>query len=166
MAKSNVTKYALSMALKELMADTAFNKISVADICSKCSINRKSFYYHFRDKYDLANQTLNMDFPTIDVPCPEPMNWEIIKTLCRYLYENRAYYRKLLEWDGQNSFSEYLRNTLRNFFKYSTDKNTGFRAIFLADAVFCSIKDWLTDKKVSLPETFYAQLISCVRMDK
>lgn len=55
MAESTLTKRALASALKELMAEVPFEKITVAQICEKCDMNRKSFYYHFRDKYDLAN---------------------------------------------------------------------------------------------------------------
>ena len=43
------TKRALCTALKELMEEEPFQKISVADICARCDMNRKSFYYHFRD---------------------------------------------------------------------------------------------------------------------
>ena len=55
MADSNVTKRALATAMKQLMAKEPFSKISVGDICQVCQMNRKSFYYHFRDKYDLVN---------------------------------------------------------------------------------------------------------------
>ena len=54
MADSNITKSALASALKELMETTPFAKITVSDICAKCNMNRKSFYYHFRDIYDLV----------------------------------------------------------------------------------------------------------------
>ena len=55
MADSNITKSALASALKELMETTPFAKITVSDICAKCNMNRKSFYYHFKDKFDLVN---------------------------------------------------------------------------------------------------------------
>lgn len=58
MADSNITKRALAAALKELMEQKPFSKINVADICEKCGMNRKSFYYHFKDKYDLVNWIL------------------------------------------------------------------------------------------------------------
>ena len=48
MADSNITKHALAAALKTLMADRPFAKISVGDICEACGMSRKSFYYHFR----------------------------------------------------------------------------------------------------------------------
>ena len=55
MADSNITKRALAGALRELMAEMPFEKINVGQICERCHMNRKSFYYHFKDKYDLVN---------------------------------------------------------------------------------------------------------------
>ena len=55
MADSNITKRALATSLKELMLEQPFDKINVAQICARCNMNRKSFYYHFKDKYDLVN---------------------------------------------------------------------------------------------------------------
>ena len=65
MADSNITKRALAEALKELMEEKSFSKISVADICGKCNMNRKSFYYHFKDKYDLVNWIFDTEFISV-----------------------------------------------------------------------------------------------------
>ena len=64
MADSNITKNALANSMKSLMKEKPFDKISVIDICSGCGMNRKSFYYHFKDKYDLVNWIFYMDFIT------------------------------------------------------------------------------------------------------
>ena len=48
LASSKITKKALANALKEVMVEKPFEKISVSDICNKCNRNRKSFYYHFK----------------------------------------------------------------------------------------------------------------------
>ena len=65
MADSNITKRALASALKGLMEELPFDKINVAHICERCDMNRKSFYYHFRDKYDLVNWIFDTEFLTI-----------------------------------------------------------------------------------------------------
>ena len=62
MPDSNITKKALAQSLKELMGKQSFAKISVADICEGCGMSRKSFYYHFKDKYDLVNWIFDMEF--------------------------------------------------------------------------------------------------------
>ena len=67
MADSNITKSALASALKELMETTPFAKITVSDICAKCNMNRKSFYYHFRDKFDLVNWIFDVEYLTKEI---------------------------------------------------------------------------------------------------
>ena len=59
---SSITKKALADALKQLMAEKPLQKISVGDICERCNMNRRSFYYHFRDKYDLVNWVFYTEF--------------------------------------------------------------------------------------------------------
>ena len=44
--------------MKALMEERPFAKISVGDICERCGMNRKSFYYHFKDKYDLQEKLI------------------------------------------------------------------------------------------------------------
>ena len=62
MAESGVTKKVLAYALKNLMETRPLNKITVGDICEACDMNRKSFYYHFQDKYDLVNWIFYTEF--------------------------------------------------------------------------------------------------------
>lgn len=50
---SQVTKKALEESLKKLLLKKPLNKITVSDITEDCGINRMTFYYHFKDIYDL-----------------------------------------------------------------------------------------------------------------
>ena len=112
MADSNVTKRALATAMKQLMAKEPFSKISVGDICQVCQMNRKSFYYHFRDKYDLVNWIFQTEFLTAVQRRPYESTWALIRDLCEYFYENRAFYHNALSVEGQNSFQDYFREIL------------------------------------------------------
>lgn len=55
------TKQALSETFKTLLEVRRIDKITVKDIVSKCGVNRQTFYYHFRDIYDLMEWTLEND---------------------------------------------------------------------------------------------------------
>lgn len=46
------TKKELAKALKCLVCEKSFEKISIQDITDKCYVNRQTFYYHFQDKYE------------------------------------------------------------------------------------------------------------------
>lgn len=50
---SQVTKRALEQSLKKLLLKKPLNKITINDIAEDCGINRMTFYYHFKDIYDL-----------------------------------------------------------------------------------------------------------------
>ena len=50
---SNYTEQALGDSLKKLLAEKPLNKITVTDIVNDCGLNRMTFYYHFKDIYDL-----------------------------------------------------------------------------------------------------------------
>ncbi|MCD7768831.1 MAG: TetR/AcrR family transcriptional regulator C-terminal domain-containing protein [Oscillospiraceae bacterium] len=52
-AASMRTKKALAEALKRAMRKKPFSKITVSEIIADCGVNRKTFYYHFQDIYDL-----------------------------------------------------------------------------------------------------------------
>ena len=54
MADSNITRNAMAAAMKALMKEKKLSKISISDICGACGMNRNSFYYHFKDIYDLV----------------------------------------------------------------------------------------------------------------
>lgn len=51
---SQVTKRALEQSLKNLLLQKSLTKITVKDITEDCGINRMTFYYHFKDIYDLV----------------------------------------------------------------------------------------------------------------
>ena len=51
---SQVTKRALEQSLKNLLLKKPLTKITVGDIAEDCGINRMTFYYHFKDIYDLV----------------------------------------------------------------------------------------------------------------
>lgn len=162
MADSNITKQALSKALKELMEDQSFEKISVSDICERCHMNRKSFYYHFRDKYDLANWTFDTEFveliqknelDIVHIPNSFEERWDSIRIFCEYFYENRTFYRKLLSVEGQNSFPAHFREFIHQLLRlrlvsmFGQDDLPQMVHDFLTDGILCVIERWLLEKQ-------------------
>ena len=56
---SQKTKEMLCDALISLSAKKTFSKITVSEIVNLCELNRKTFYYHFADVYDLLEWHLD-----------------------------------------------------------------------------------------------------------
>lgn len=51
---SSTTKQALETSLKRMMLKKPLDKITIRDITEDCGISRMTFYYHFKDIYDLV----------------------------------------------------------------------------------------------------------------
>ena len=51
---SQTTKRALEVSLKKLLLQKPLPKITINDITDDCGISRMTFYYHFKDIYDLV----------------------------------------------------------------------------------------------------------------
>ena len=51
------TKTAIREALVALIQEKGFGALSVSDITSRADINRGTFYLHYKDKFDLLEQT-------------------------------------------------------------------------------------------------------------
>lgn len=168
MAESNITKQALANAFKELIEHRSFSKISIIDICDKCNISRKSFYYHFKDKYDLVNWIYHTEFTAIADKKNYILGWDLLKDLCDYFYENRDFYRKIFSVIGQNSFSDYFRDVvvmiLTNIMDkiYEEDAPIDFYVDFYSDAFFCAIKRWILNKDCVPADAFVKHLKTCL----
>lgn len=58
---SNMTKQALEASLKRMLLQKPLNKITIGDLAEDCGVNRMTFYYHFRDIYDLVEWSCEED---------------------------------------------------------------------------------------------------------
>ncbi|MBQ6934433.1 MAG: TetR/AcrR family transcriptional regulator C-terminal domain-containing protein [Clostridia bacterium] len=165
MPDSNITKKALAGALKELLNEKPFAKISVGDICQRCGMNRKSFYYHFRDKYDLVNWIFDYEFdiyPKLNTA--EKGKWTLLEDVCSYMYENKSFYRKVLRINEQNCFSEHFAEILFPRVRMRLTETMDGEQLedmfvrFFCDAIVCAIKRWLLEREPMHPDLFIPKL--------
>ncbi len=82
MADSNITKKALATAFQILVAEKNSPMVTIGEICDRCEMNRKSFYYHFRDKYDLINWIYKNDIERTKTTNTCKETWTFLKDAC------------------------------------------------------------------------------------
>ena len=171
MADSNITKRALAAALKELMEQKPFSKINVAEICEKCGMNRKSFYYHFKDKYDLVNWIFDMDFAKV-LEAHEKKDyftWPFLEALCECFYENRCFYRKALKIREQNCLIDHYREKLEPFMQAGMRKilheteYMDFQINFFAAAFIGSLERWLSESDCMSASELIVRVKACIK---
>lgn len=153
------TKEALAASMKELMAKKSFARISISDICEGCGLNRKSFYYHFKDKYDLMNWIFYTDFITLSTEVEFDTGWELFSAACHYIYKERTFYHAALQTEGQNSFREYFKESIRDivssmFELEFGDETDRIIADLISAALLSALDQWLGADNPIEPEKF------------
>lgn len=163
----SATKQALAEALKELMCEQDFRKITIADICGRCQMHRKSFYYHFHDKYELVNWIFDVEIvaaTSVGSVSDTPGRWDFAEQICGYLYENRSFYRAALRIQGQNSFTDHFRQCITPALRTRLADVLGegnadaFYVDFFTDAMLCAIGRWLFQKECMPPQIFLKKM--------
>lgn len=174
MPYSNATKQAFADALRKLLEQKPFAKISVSHICEECGMNRKSFYYHLK-----INMIWSTGFLTLKLQrffrrrmekCRLYMGYT--GKICEYFYKHRTFYSKVLQIEGQNSFTEHFRDILvpvnRKFLAMVEEEEKGeheeFYIHFFSDAFLAALVRWLEDRECVSPQEFSALLRSSVEM--
>lgn len=163
MANSTITKGLLVQSLKDLVQEIPLEKITIADICQRHNMNRKSFYYHFKDKYDLLKYIFHVEFIQLR-PQESPPAPHHICSLCNYLYENQDFYRHVLRPHQHNYFRLYFYETIQGFVEKGVEeilppeKKDDFHVFFLTDGLVCGIERWIMDYKPIPPEAFVEKL--------
>ena len=143
---------ALADTMKELMSEKSFASISVKSICESCGINRKSFYYHYRDKFDLVNDIYNMEF--FDAASAKKYHsvWDFIDDVCVYIDKNRRFYRSAFSVEGQNSFRECFCESLEPMLisfceqQSTSGKEAKRMANYLAVMISSAFVHWLEER--------------------
>ena len=166
MAYSNITKTTMAETMKTLMSEKPFAKISVGDICERCGMNRKTFYYHFKDKYDLVNWIFQTEFVEMMRVQNYNSGWELLSDICRYFYSERTFYTNALQVEGENSFRDYFAACIGSFLpeimrdQFSSMEDPRYFVEFFTDAIQAAILRWLKSTPVLPPDEFMSRLTS------
>lgn len=168
MSESHITKQALAASMKELMSEMPMNKINIGDIVGRCNMNRQSFYYHFKDKYDLVNWIYYTEFIAKIKDNLSISSWDLLENICEFFFENKVFYTNAFKVTGQNSFSEYFIEVIHPILLiyvndvFKNNKNNEFYATFFADAIRVSISRWLLEGAKIPPKEFVELIKSAV----
>lgn len=169
MSGSQLTKKALALSIKKLMETIPLSKLSIQEIVDNCGINRQTFYYHFKDKFDLVNWIYYTEaIENID-NCKNYAHWTdgMYKTLV-YFLSNKSFYINALNTPGQNAFDGYLFektydlimgviNDISSKIKVS-DKDKNFIADFYTYAFVGITVQWIKNSMRESPKTVVGNL--------
>lgn len=106
---SLITKKALSESLKKAMEKKPFQKITVSELIQDCNINRKTFYYHFQNTYDLLKWTFEEEAIKVVKHFTLLVNYEeAISFITDYIEQNRYMLNCAYDSIGRDELRRFL----------------------------------------------------------
>ena len=110
---SQTTKRALEASLKNLLLKKPLSKITINDITEDCGINRMTFYYHFKDIYDLVDWILTEDATKAMEGCQSFDTWtEAFLDILHQIRDNKALVLNVYRSVGREQVEQYLYKML------------------------------------------------------
>ncbi len=106
MAINDYTRLHFADVLLELMKSRDLDEIRVLDICKMAGTQRGTFYYYFRDKYDLASWIFIKDSNLAD---DMPYSVESLGASLQRMWDKRMFYTKAFNDHSQNALYEYIQ---------------------------------------------------------
>ncbi len=122
MSVNLITKEAIASTLESLLLERQFSKIPVKDVTEACGISRNTFYYHFKDKYELMNWILDNDMAKNVENYDDPMRIpETFVSMCGFMYRRKKFYYPCMQYDGQDSLYQHLTDFFFELWKLNID---------------------------------------------
>lgn len=106
---SQITKRAIEASLKNLLLKKPFDKITINDIAEDCGISRMTFYYHFKDIYDLVEWACEEDAKKILEGKDDYKTWtQGFLNLFEEVLKNKPFILNIYRSVGREQVENYL----------------------------------------------------------
>lgn len=165
----NRTRQGLDAALRDLLKRKPLAQIRVRELTELCGLRRQSFYYHFKDVYDLFAWCVRRERALLLGRREACLTWQqALLDLLRRTGEERAFYQAVLDQGGQTALGdavslEGVLETVQTYYR----KRDGGRPDPEADAfrLRCSqavllslLESWVRDELRLSPEEIVVSL--------
>lgn len=151
---SQTTKKALAASLKNMLAQKPLEKIKVIDITQDCEVNRQTFYYHFKDIYDLLEWIYTNEAAKVLGDNKTYDTWqEGFARIFNYILDNKDFVLNTYKSVSREYLERYLYNeTYLLLIKVVEEKSNGmvlrendksFIADFYKYAFVGLVLDWI-----------------------
>jgi AcrR family transcriptional regulator len=162
------TRQMLFQAFQGLLAEKAFDLISVQDITERSTLNRATFYDHFTDKFALLQAMIGERFSTLiearmagsEGTCEASLR-QLILAACDFLAEVSSGCQK-----HQRQFEPFVESQVKTILyefllegiKSHKDKNPELKATMVSWAIAGAALQWSREKKTSADQLANAVL--------
>ena len=172
MSVGNFTKQAFADALKVLLATRDLQKIRVAELCALCGAERPTFYYHFRDKYDLVTWIYEQDYQRAVRQNGGAYDVAHLENFLTIIRQEQIFYRKACAEHTQNALIPHIYGTYRETVRQILRKVLNTPALsakqefvlnFYAYAWIGCLLDWIFERTTLTAAEFSREMYGQLR---
>lgn len=171
MSDSLTTKKALADSLRALMKKKSLEKITVSDLVKNSGLNRQTFYYHFRDKYDLVNWIIDSEIISAFSSAAVNGSWsDSLLEALSLMKREKVFYIGALTFARESAFLDDMFPALRDMLLDIVDQvpllsgrsidpnNKLFIADFYTHGLIGMVYQWARNGMREPPETIVGRL--------
>ncbi len=123
---AQLTANAIKASFTRLLNEKPLDKITVKDIVEDCGINRKTFYYHYRDIYDLLESMLAEELHKFDAAHFENETLEeCIFKIASFIIENKKAVKHIYDSVDRDKLEQALYEATLPQITHYVKHNTG-----------------------------------------
>jgi len=170
------TRRLLQDALKRLLEEKEFDKLTIQDIAEAATLNRATFYAHYPDKFALLEELIRVSFLQLlecrkirfDGSCATAFH-PVVLAVCDYLVElqkSRAFKQRQFEAFVEGTVIDQIRVILMDGFKkhpVEGSLNPELLAATASWAIYGAAKQWVNNPDRTPSEEFVATAVNLVR---
>ncbi|MGG5460504.1 TetR/AcrR family transcriptional regulator C-terminal domain-containing protein [Clostridium sp. B9] len=110
-AISKATKQLFANALKNKIKEKPIDKISVKEISEECRLNRRTFYRHFKDIYDLLEWICISELEDILKDSLDFEHWQVcLYKLLNYFHDNKEISNSIIRLSNRKLLEIFICN--------------------------------------------------------
>ena len=160
---AQMTKRALEASLKNLLLQKPLNKITINDITEDCGISRMTFYYHFKDIYDLVEWSCMEDAARALEGKKTYDTWqEGFLNIFRAVQANKPFVMNVYRSVSRERVEQYLKPLIHNLVLGVIEEKSAEMGVSEADKSFIAyfyeyafigiMLDWISENMKGDPE--------------
>ncbi len=110
MAVNDYTRRHFAEVLQEILLEKDLEGVRVSDLCERCGTHRGTFYYYFKDKYDLVSWIFLQDLEYSNLNSGNPYTVHQLAQSLQRMWSRRGFYLKAFNDHSQNTLFEYIQD--------------------------------------------------------
>lgn len=179
--RRNRTKEHIKQSFIQLIKEQGYHSVSVKDIVNAAAYNRSTFYVHYQDKIELAEDLLVSMFQGLEESVGKPYipSQKVYTSMLNapsfnivsYIYENRNFF-ELIKYDDplpgmHTRFPQTILKIYQEQFIFETINNVpvnmDYFKRYTAYGFYGLLLNWITNGFVETQEEFIREVIDLTR---